>query len=393
MNAVSLERVRENSMAYGKNGDLFIMPKHKLNKIIFFASSYKIGLTGQLSEQACVVNKYAPDRFLFITGEKQQFPGLFEKLTKHKLNYSIINGLDEHKELTRLVREFKKHINHFNPQIVHVRTNWQLLIVVLTKILFGYSYSILYTIHGYRHNLRFRSVIAKYLIGLALYLFADYIVTPSHFLNRQFSFLRGKRVTIPIGEDDAFFGEYSVPSFAGTKIFVFPGEFRAGKNQDLLIRALRHYIDISGNDDVELYLPGKGDNLETCKALSKELGLEKRIFFPGFLNREQMQKLYLKCQFALIPSNVETFGHCIVEPFIMGRVVITRHVGVADDIIMPGETGFFFNNEEDLVQVLLSVVADEVLCETVARNAFNQRDQFRWDSICKQYFDLIYNKA
>ncbi|MFZ3137372.1 MAG: glycosyltransferase [Thermodesulfovibrionales bacterium] len=123
----------------------------------------------------------------------------------------------------------------------------------------------------------------------------------------------------------------------------------------------------------------------------KKLGLEKKVIFPGFLNREQMRQLYLKCQFALIPSNVETFGHCIVEPFILGRVVISRHVGVADDIIIPGKTGFFFDSEEDLLKVLLAVVSDEGLCTTVAKNAFDQRDQFRWEPICKQHFDLIYD--
>jgi len=90
---------------------------------------------------------------------------------------------------------------------------------------------------------------------------------------------------------------------------------------------------------------------------------------------------------------VRTFGHCIVEPFILGRVVISRRVGVADDIIIPGKTGFFFNNEEDLLKVLLAVVSDEVLCAAVARNAFDQRDQFRWENVCKQHFDLIYNAA
>lgn len=364
-----------------------------MKRIIFFTSSYKIGLTGQLTEQALSFAKNYRNQFLFVSGEKEQFSGLFKKLDSNNVNYARISGLDDHSEFHRLVKEFNYYADQFSPEFITVQTNWQLAIVVAVKYLYWKKYSIVYVVNGYRHNFRFRSIFAKYIIGLALYLFADYVITPSSFLKRQFGFLRRKNIIIFIGEDEVFFREYSPPSFTETKRFVFPGEFRAGKGQELLIRVIKRYIDVSGNDDVELYLPGKGKNLETCKDLSKKLGLEKKVIFPGFLNREQMRQLYLKCQFALVPSNVETFGHCIVEPFILGRVVISRHAGVADDIIIPGETGFIFDSEEDLLRVLLAVVSDEGLCTTVAKNAFDQRDQFRWDNICKQYFDLIYNAA
>lgn len=364
-----------------------------MKRIIFFTSSYKIGLTGQLTEQALSLAKNYGNQFLFVSGEKEQFPGLFNRLDKANVNYTRIHGIDDHSSFSSLVKEFHHYVDQFRADLITVQTNWQLATVLSTKYLYRNKYSIAYVINGYRHNYRFRSLIAKYLIGLALYLFADYVITPSSFLKHQFNFLGKKSIIIFIGEDEAFFGEYSAPSFAGTKRFIFPGQFRPGKNQDLLLKVLRRFIDVSGNDDVELYLPGEGENLEICKALSKKLGLEEKVFLPGFLNREQMRELYSKCQFALIPSNVETFGHCIVEPFILGRVVISRHVGVADDIIVPGKTGFFFNNEEDLLKVLLEVVSNEVLCGTVARNAFDRRDQFRWENVCKQHFDLIYNMS
>jgi glycosyltransferase involved in cell wall biosynthesis len=362
-----------------------------LKRIIFFTSSHKIGLTGQLTEQALSFTKNYRSEFLFVSGEKEQFSGLFKKLDNNNVNYAKIQGIDDHSEFHRLVKEFNYFADQVRPQFVTVQTNWQLAIVVAAKYIYWKKYRIIYAINGYRHNYKFRSFIAKYVIGLALFIFADYVITPSSFLKRQFGFLRRKNIIIFIGEDKDFFREYSPPSFTETKRFVFPGEFRAGKGQELLIRVIKRYIDVSGNDDVELYLPGKGKNLETCKNLSKKLGLEKKVIFPGFLNRDQMRQLYLKCQFALVPSNVETFGHCIVEPFILGRVVISRHVGVADDIIIPGKTGFFFDDEEDLLEVLLAVVSNEALCATVAKNAFDQRDKFRWEPICKLHFDLIYD--
>lgn len=362
-----------------------------MKKIIFFTSSHKIGLTGQLTEQAICFAKMRQGEFLFISGDKEQFAGLFKKLEEHKVPYASIAGIDEHSDFFRLIREFKTVAAQFRADIVTVHTNWQLAIVAVARFMFRLDYSLVYVIHGYRHNYRYRSVIARTLIGAALYFFSDHVIAPSSFLKKQFSFLKEKNKIIFIGEDEAFFNNWPLPSFSGTHRFIFPGEFRTGKNQALLIRVLKQYMDKSGNKDLELYLPGKGPLLANCKALAHELGLEEKVFFPGFVNRVEMRDLYLRCQFAIVPSNVETFGHCIVEPFILGRVVLTRHVGVADDIIKHGETGFFFDSEENLVKLLLEILPDQELCGRVADNARQGRDPFRWEQVCAKHFELIYD--
>jgi len=360
--------------------------------IIFFTSSHKIGLTGQLTEQALTFSKTSAADFTFLSGEKEQFPGLFNRLGRAEIPYATIVGMDDHADYGRLLTEFDSLVEATSPDWVTVHTNWQLAIAATARLLAKKKSRILYIMHGYRHNHRFRSIIARLLIGTALLLFADKVITPCTFLKKKFGFLGNKTEVIFIGEDDALFDSHAMPEFHGTKRLLFPGEFRAGKNQEMLIRAIKRYIEASGDNDIELYLPGKGELLEKCKVLSRELGLQNKIHFPGFINRTEMLNLYLTCQYALVSSNVETFGHCIVEPFILGRVVITRHVGVADDIIRHGENGFFFNAENDLVDLLLKILPDQPLCTKVADNARNERDQFRWKNICQQHFDLIYNK-
>jgi glycosyltransferase involved in cell wall biosynthesis len=360
-----------------------------MKKVIMFASSHLIGLTSQLTEQSYGINKKIGSNLLIISGEKEQYPGLVDKIKANKVNHITIKGLDEHRDFLKLAKEFKKCVEQFNPEIVHARTNWQLAIAATVRFFLKKKYSIIYTIHGYRHNYLIRSIIARYLIGLALYLFADLIITPSSFLRSKFSFLGGRNKILFIGVDDDFFIEYNPPSFESTKRLIFPGEFRQGKNQDLLIRAIRGYIDKTNDGDIELYLPGKGEKLESCKSLCRELKLENKVFFPGFLTRDKMLDLYLKCQFAVIPTNIETFGHCITEPYVLGRVVISRHVGVADDIIVHGKTGFLYNTEDELLETLLRVLPDKEKCSLVSRDAFNGRDVFRWDNICRQYLQLI----
>lgn len=363
-----------------------------MKKIIFFTSSYKIGLTSQLTEQALSFNRLNGNEFFFLSGEKEQYPGLFTRLDDQHIKYGIIEGLDIHASFGRLVKAFGAYVDTVAPDIVTVHTNWQLAIAVASKYLYGNRYRVIYIIQGYRHNYRFRSVIARMLIGGALWLFTDRVITPSSFLRRQFRFLGDKNEIIFIGEDEALFREYPLPFFHGTKRLIFPAEFREGKNQDSLIRVIKKYIETSGDTNIELYLPGKGEKLEECKQLVERLDIGNNVIFPGFLNRSEMLDLYLECQFAVVPTNIETFGHCIVEPFILGRVVISRHVGVADDIIVHGKTGFLFDNPDDLLELFLALLPDSALCKAVSANAYEQRHLFRWDRICTQHNELVFDR-
>jgi glycosyltransferase involved in cell wall biosynthesis len=63
----------------------------------------------------------------------------------------------------------------------------------------------------------------------------------------------------------------------------------------------------------------------------------------------------IKCQIAIVPTNSETFGHCIAEPLVLQRILITKHVGVAIDVVRHGENGFFFETKEDLVNCLKEI--------------------------------------
>ena len=358
-------------------------------RILYLASSHQIGLTGLLTEKACCLNRTSKLNFLYVAGEKEQFPGLVNRLEASQIAFRRIVGLDNHCNFLGLVKEFALQAKEFRPQAVHVQTNWQLAIAVAARYLYQLDYKIFYSIHGYRHNYTFRSLVAKVLIALGLYLTSDLVFASSSFLKRQFSLLDKKTHILFLGIDQSFFDVSPSFSFANAKRLMFAGEFRRGKNQDLLIHATKRYMEISGDRDLELYLPGTGPDLDKCQKLAADLGIQDKVFFPGFLNRDQILGLYLECQYALVPTNRETFGLSIAEPFVLGRVVFTRHVGVADDIITHGETGFLWDTAEDLVKLLVEVLPDKERCEKVARNAFANRDIFTWEVICKRYETII----
>lgn len=326
---------------------------------------------------------------MFVSGENEQLPGLHDRLFNVGARAAILHGLDDHLHFFELVRSFYMLSKEFQPGLVHVQTNWQLAIAVCVKYWYRQPYSLAYTLHGYRHNFAFRSVFARYLIGLSLSLFVDKVYMSSTFLKDRFKILRKKTEILFLGVDEAYFNCMTPLPPLDEKGVIFPGEFRAGKNQEMLIHAVSKYIEQTHDTSLKLYLPGAGKKLESCKVLARKLGIEGNVVFPGFVDRDQILALYQRCHCAVVPTNIETFGLSIVEPFVLGRVVISRRVGIAGDLLIDGYNGFLFDTETQLIEALRTAFTNEHLLRQVTDRTREERNLFRWQNITQQYLRSV----
>ena len=170
---------------------------------------------------------------------------------------------------------------------------------------------------------------------------------------------------------------------------IFPAQFRHGKNQDLIIKAFAKYISITNDKKSKLVLPGEGEKREDMILLTKALHCENQVDMPGFCSKEEILLLYRNSNLAIVASNNETYGQCIVEPYVLGRGVITTNVGIAPDIIKSGINGFFFKHENELVDILVKLYENKELIKCMGYYNFCRRDNFRWDVIVKDYLTKI----
>lgn len=358
-------------------------------KVLFFISDFKVGVTSLLAEQAIALSKVDRLNMYFIGGTNEQEPGLVDRLHQQHIKPILVDRLDEHCKLLAKAKVLKQVISEIMPDYVHVQNNWQLLLVSLIKFFGRQPFKVIYTIHGYRHNYYFRSFLARWLIIVELLLLSNTVIITSSFVKKKFPLVRFKSKIAFLGTDPAFFSKNDVPNIDPLAVnMVFAGQFRHGKNQDLLIQAFHNFVLTSGNKSFNLILPGEGPLKQHCVDLVNHLHLNDRVYFPGQLSRKEMVNLYFTSNIAVVPSNSETFGQCISEPFVTGLCVISRRVGVAEDIIDHEKNGFLYSSAAELENILLHLEHHPELIAAAGRMALKTRMKFSWDHIAHNFITI-----
>lgn len=361
----------------------------KMKKVLFFASDFQIGLSTLLTDELIAFHQ-AGIGVVAVAGEREQEEGLSKMILAIPAVHRIF-GLDDHHHFRSLANKIAEIIKLHQATVIHVQNNWQLALVAYAKYiaLHNLHLRIIYTIHGFRHNHPLKSIVAQFVIGGALLCLVDRVICMSSYLKRKFSLLSYKIELLPLGIPDSFFTDNQLPSTDNGLQMVFPAQFRYGKNQDVIIRAFAQHIKDSGDAQSHLTLPGSGELLDQMKLLTSELGIAERVSFPGQCTKEQIRQLYMESNIGIVASNSETFGQSIVEPFVLGRCVISTPVGIAQDIIEDGVNGFFFKTEKKLIKIMGLLSNNPSIILECSKKSFNQRNIFRWTTISKQYKSSI----
>jgi glycosyltransferase involved in cell wall biosynthesis len=80
--------------------------------------------------------------------------------------------------------------------------------------------------------------------------------------------------------------------------------------------------------------------------VARDLGVSDRILFTGHVTQAELDSLYERCAFTILPSIFEGFGLVVVESWLHHKpTIVTARAGVAD-LIRDGENGFLFDPED-----------------------------------------------
>lgn len=203
----------------------------------------------------------------------------------------------------------------------------------------------------------------------------DGIVVTSEFLNKQISRLvPGKRIDVvpnPSGVDEQFCNFPGCQEDAGGPfIIAMVGMLNYNKGQLHLLEILPDLI--KEIPDVVVAIAGKGNLKEELRKLAMHNGVEKHIRFMGFLEREEIFKLYIKSNVVICPSVYpEAFGRVPLEAGILRKPVVAYKVGGYKETILHNKTGILVDHcdKDGLRNAILRLYRSPELRRTLGGNA------------------------
>ncbi|HEY3821371.1 MAG TPA: glycosyltransferase family 4 protein [Polyangiaceae bacterium] len=150
----------------------------------------------------------------------------------------------------------------------------------------------------------------------------------------------------------------------GPVVFLYMGWIERSKGVLDLIQAVHRRRSDLG--DALVVIHGRGSALNEAQSLAKELGLENRIRFGGWVLGEQKRAALGESDVLVLPSYREGMPNALLEGMAAGMAVIATRVGGIPDVVDDGTSG------------LLVEPADvEALGEALVRLAQNQGERER----------------
>ncbi|MFE8702465.1 glycosyltransferase [Cytobacillus sp. FJAT-54145] len=175
----------------------------------------------------------------------------------------------------------------------------------------------------------------------------DFIITCSDFMKNEveqvFNIDSQKIAIIPngINEQNQVTTDSDVlinfPIHYSKKMIFSIGRMVQEKGFDTLIEAA--HIMRDSHSDLYFIIAGKGPMLEEYRKKVKELALEDKVFFVGFVSDEERNALLTQCEMAVFPSRYEPFGIVALESMLFAKPTIVSNVGGLKGIIQHSKTG------------------------------------------------------
>ena len=177
------------------------------------------------------------------------------------------------------------------------------------------------------------------------------------------------------------------------KIILYVGRLVYEKGVQNLIAAMPKVLN--GYHDSKLIIAGKGGMIDELRDEVRRLNIENKVYFTGYLNLEQVTKMYKCADVAVFPSTYEPFGVVALEGMLSGTPVVVSDIGGLNDIVQHRENGMksYAGNPNSIADSILELLYNPGLCVELSRAAKAKvKSQYNWTKIA-QDTHFIYQKA
>ena len=177
------------------------------------------------------------------------------------------------------------------------------------------------------------------------------------------------------------------------KIILFMGRLVYEKGVQHLISAMPKILE--GYHDTKLIIAGKGGMIDELKAQVHSLGIDEKVYFAGYMNGKDVQKMYKAADISVFPSTYEPFGIVALEAMLSENPVVVSDIGGLNEIVQHKENGMksYAGNPNSIADSILELLYDHKLCAEITKRAKNKvRNEYNWSKIA-QDTHFTYQKA
>lgn len=128
----------------------------------------------------------------------------------------------------------------------------------------------------------------------------------------------------------------------------------------------------------------KGWHYDSVFSLVKELRLESRVTFTGFIKETEKPAFLVGAKIFVYPSLYEGFGIPVLEALACGTPTITSNISSMPEVA--GDAAILVNpkNIDDIYAALTKLVNDKKLCEDLRKRALIQSEKFSWQTTAEK---------
>lgn len=180
----------------------------------------------------------------------------------------------------------------------------------------------------------------------------------------------------------------NVPKDSGCVLFV--GRLESMKGVDTLLRVFAQAI--KGLDPaVHLRIVGDGSLSDSLSALARELEIDHRVKFTGYISGPAIFTEYAKAEIFVGLSRSEALGNVFLEAQAAGCAVLATNVGGIPEIVHDKETGILVpaDNIDAAAAELRRLLTDASLRAKLSIAAQKNAENYGWDGIAQRYREML----
>ena len=171
------------------------------------------------------------------------------------------------------------------------------------------------------------------------------------------------------------------------------GRIAKEKSIDLCIKEYAKYLKETNDQKTMFLIVGDGPQKEEYEKLVVDLDLMERIKFLGKVSHDETPFYYGLCDLYISASTSETQGLTFIEAMASSLPVICQYDDNLNDVVIDGETGYFFYTENECHKKLEQVInMSQEKREEIINNALKNIQKYSVDIFADSVKE-VYNRA